>query len=238
MPTLGARSLRRRRNIRGWVLIVGLTLLLASWAGYRLWVQPTWISRLAPVIAEFITLVEMAAVLTMAALWIALWWYRGRRPRSPALLVDLEQLRALSPKEFEEFVAILFRNKGYRVMMRGRSGDRGVDLELMKPDGKRAIVQCKRYRRKIGPEIARELYGTLLHEKAAHAFLVTTAGISDATRTWARGKSMTLIDGPTLQGIIAVLDDEVTNWTRYDLPEKHTDESPSIMPPTPPSKIN
>jgi len=99
----------------------------------------------------------------------------------------------------------VFRRKGYRVKVRGRRGDEGVDQELSQPDGKRAIVQCKRHQNAIGPEIARELYGTLMHEQASHAFLVTTAEISDATRRWAAGKSMTLIDGATLVEIAHAL---------------------------------
>jgi restriction endonuclease Mrr len=46
----------------------------------------------------------------------------------------------------------------------------------------------------------------LIHEGAAHAFLVTTAEISEATRQWAQGKSMTLVDGETLLQIAAELD--------------------------------
>ena len=37
-----------------------------------------------------------------------------------------------------------------------------------------------------------------MHEGVAHAFLVTTADISDAARAWSQGKPMTLIDGATL----------------------------------------
>ena len=50
----------------------------------------------------------------------------------------------------------------------------------------------------MGEKIVRDLYGTLMHEGAFHAFLVTTAEISDAAEKWARGKPITLIDGPTL----------------------------------------
>jgi restriction system protein len=85
------------------------------------------------------------------------------------------------------------------------SGDLGVDLVITSTGGKRAIAQCKRYRSTIGPDIVRELYGTLMHEGVSHAFLVTTAEISDAAREWARGKPMTLIDGPTLVQIATSL---------------------------------
>ena len=55
----------------------------------------------------------------------------------------------------------------------------------------------------------RELYGTLIHEKVAHAFLVTTADISDAAREWARGKPMTLIDGKMLVQVVTAVEDDV-----------------------------
>jgi restriction system protein len=90
--------------------------------------------------------------------------------------------------------------------VRGRSGDHGVDLELTAPDRRHAIVQCKRYRDTVGEEIVRSLFGTMLHETAYHAFLVTTADISEAARIWAAGKPLTLIDGPTLVQIATSLE--------------------------------
>ena len=116
-----------------------------------------------------------------------------------------EKLYGLSPRAFERYAASLFRQKGYKVVVRGRSGDLGVDLEVTDGHGRRAIVQCKRYRDTVGAEVVRELYGTLIHEQVAHAFLVTTADISESAREWARGKPMTLIDGGTLVAIADAL---------------------------------
>jgi restriction system protein len=72
-------------------------------------------------------------------------------------------------------------------------------------------VQCKRYRNAIGPDIVRELFGTMIHERVHHAFLVTTASISDSAREWAAHKPMTLIDGPTLVQIAAALNKDSTS---------------------------
>ena len=119
--------------------------------------------------------------------------------------MNLAELFDINPKEFEHYVADLFRLKGYQVNVRGRSGDHGVDLELTGAGYKKAIVQCKRYRDTVGEKIIRDLYGTLLHEKVSRAFLVTTADISDAARRWAEGKPITLIDGPTLVSIASSL---------------------------------
>ncbi len=194
--------------VQGWILIAGLTILYALWLFYRAAAQPGWALGLSPAMDELLGLMETAGAFTLGFLWFSLWQRRRRRTRlgqRPLPAMTLDQLYDLSPKEFEQYVAQLFRQKGYRVTLRGQKGDLGVDLELVKPGGKRAIVQCKRYQNRIEPKIVRELYGTLVHERAAHAFLATTAAISNAAREWAQHKPMTLIDGETLVQIAAAL---------------------------------
>jgi len=190
----------------GWLILVVLSALFGGWFLYRLIFSPSWPGALPTSLAELMSLVEWAAAMTLIILWAGLLW-RRRTSLAPAAgqALDLDQMYALSPKAFELYVAGLFRRKGYRVAVRGRSGDHGVDLELS-GGGRRAIVQCKRYRDTVGEEIVRGLFGTLLHETAHHAFLITTADISEAARIWAEGKPMTLIDGPTLVKIAAALD--------------------------------
>ena len=187
---------------RGLLIIGALTFWLFGWLLFRWVFQPQWMSRLPGIVAEIVALAEIAGAFTLAFLWAGLGWRYWRHLREGVArthsVLTLEKLYALSPKAFERYVAGLFRQKGYRVVVRGRSGDLGVDLELTGADGRRAIVQCKRYQNTIGAEIIRELYGTLMHERVIWAFLVTTADVSDAAREWAAGKPITLIDGTTL----------------------------------------
>jgi len=202
------RNPSRRAYLQGWLLIAGLTAPFVLWLGYRWLVQPAWLALLPPVLNELLTLVEAASAFTVAFLWFALAWQQYRRSRIETIAtdtLDVGDLYALSPAEFERYVAWLFRQKGYSVKVRGRSGDHGVDLELIRPGRPKAIVQCKRYQNTVGPDVVRELYGTLVHERAVHAFLVTTADISDAARQWARYKPITLIDGRTLVQVAAAL---------------------------------
>ncbi|GJM40813.1 MAG: hypothetical protein DHS20C20_10950 [Ardenticatenaceae bacterium] len=182
-----------------------LTAVYLFWLLIRAISQPSWLLNLSGVATEFVRLVEVGWLATLLVLWGLVWWQKQREVKRPFTPLNLEQLYNLQPAEFEQYVGQLFRQKKYKVQMRGRSGDLGVDLMLTRNGGKRAIVQCKRYRSTIGPDIVRELYGTLIHEGVAHAFLVTTATISDSARTWARGKPMTLIDGPTLVEIAHTL---------------------------------
>lgn len=196
----------KRKLSHGRLTIILLTILYLIWLFVRVISQPDWLSDLPPVVAELMQAAELAGLLTLGVLWGVLWWHGRRQKPEPVPPLDREKLYALNPYDFERYVADLFRNKGYRVQLRGRSGDAGVDLMLTQRSGKRAIVQCKRYRRAIGPDIVRELYGTLVHERVSHAFLVTTADISDSAREWAQGKPITLIDGDSLAHIAAVLD--------------------------------
>lgn len=198
---------RGRGYVSAWLILAVMSLIYIGWLGYRWLVQPAWPQVLPDLVAEFLRLVELATALTLVVLWAGLLWRRKVQAASTARLVlSVDQMYELSPKAFEHYVADLFRRKGYRVHVRGRSGDHGVDLELKSTGGRRAIVQCKRYRDTVGEEVVRGLFGTLLHERAHHAFLVTTADVSDAACKWAAGKPMTLIDGPTLADIARIID--------------------------------
>lgn len=193
-------------RFNGRMIIIFLTVVYGFWLLLRLFFQPAWVGELPSIVTELMVLAERAGLVTLMLVW-GVWWWHGRQPAVvPVEPLDRETLYNLNPYDFERYVANLFRSKGYKVQLRGRSGDAGVDLMLTQPGGKKAIVQCKRYRRPIGPDIIRELYGTLMHERVAHAFLVTTADISDSAREWAQGKPMTLVDGAALAEIAAVLD--------------------------------
>ena len=122
---------------------------------------------------------------------------RLRQTHWPAL--NLEQLYALSPSEFEAYVAErIFARQGYTVENTRDVKDGGVDIIVTDAHGRVAIVQCKRYRNTVGEAIVRDLYGTMLHSEAMMAYLITTSNISDAARRWAAGKPISLIDGTQL----------------------------------------
>lgn len=197
---------KKQGAFSGWLIMVLLSAGYFGWLIYRWQAQPGWLGVLPSFFNELLNLIEMAVGMTLILLWAGLTWRQYRQlNRVPSQNLGKKQLFKLSPKAFEHYVADLFRQKGYRVVVRGKSGDHGVDLELFGSGHKRAIVQCKRYRDTVGEVTVRDLYGTLLHERASRAFLVTTADISDAARLWASGKPITLIDGDTLVDIATSL---------------------------------
>lgn len=189
---------RRRISQLTWLLSI-LSLFFVGWVLWRYGVAADAVLRMPPWFVDLLGLLTGAGLLTLVVLWgVVIWQHRQLRVDRAFQHLSIEELYALTPRDFEHYVAELFEQRGYKVEVRGRAGDLGVDLMLTQNDGRRAIVQCKRYRHPIGPEIVRELFGTMLHERAAHGFLVTTAEISEGARTWAADKPITLIDGKIL----------------------------------------
>lgn len=134
--------------------------------------------------------------------WALVAWDRWRGPTAEPEEADeiqtLDDLLALSPTDFEAWVQRLFRSRGYFTHNTPDTGDHGVDLWVVSPQGERAIVQCKRYRGVVGETAVRDLYGVMQHEAAPRGFLVTTGGISAAAARWAQDKPIDLIDGARL----------------------------------------
>ncbi|MGQ9768420.1 MAG: restriction endonuclease [Anaerolineae bacterium] len=115
----------------------------------------------------------------------------------------LAQMLALEPDEFEIWVGLLFQLGGYRVRNTQYVADHGIDLEVSGNGLRRGLVQCKRYRGTVGEPTIRDLYGTLVHERADYAWLATTGGVSRQAREWANGKPMELWDGQRLVELAA-----------------------------------
>jgi len=145
------------------------------------------------------------ALVSALGAWHARGWYarwrrrlrrRPRRRRPRGLPVGTH----ISPAQFEELVAELFRAWGWHAQVTGRSGDRGVDIRLCRRDT-RALVQCKRYRDLVPPSEVRAFYGTLVREQADFGFFVTTGRFSANTRREAAQfrPPVILVDGRTLR---------------------------------------
>lgn len=142
----------------------------------------------------FILLGAVSGGITL--IW-SFWQWRENRIRLSNLR-KLEDLIALSPQAFEAVVAELFETHGYRVELVGGTSDHGVDIVMWNAQGEKWIVQCKRYSGSVGEPVVRDLYGTMLHEEAQGAFLMTTGSFTHKASSWAVGKPIILYDGEDL----------------------------------------
>lgn len=112
-------------------------------------------------------------------------------------------LEKMSWREFEGLVAETFRQKGYRVELRGGAGaDGGIDVELFMGRD-RYLVQCKQWKtRQVGVAIVRELYGVMAAEGAVGGFVVASGSFTADAAEFAQGKSIELVDARKLRQLI------------------------------------
>ena len=117
---------------------------------------------------------------------------------------SLETIRSMSWQEFELLVGEAFKRKGFEVKENGGGGaDGGIDLILNK-NGKKSIVQCKRWKTfSIGVPLIRELYGVMTAERANDCIFVSSGNYTAEARLFAEGKPIWLIDGSELLDLVS-----------------------------------
>lgn len=116
---------------------------------------------------------------------------------------NIDSIRALSWRQFEEMVGEAYRRQGFHVIENQTAGaDGGIDIQLKK-DGFRHLVQCKQYRKsKVGVSIVREMYGVLIAEKAASMTIITSGYFTQDAQKFAYDKPIDLINGKQLERMV------------------------------------
>jgi len=130
-------------------------------------------------------------------------WRAVQRNRRTLYLKDM---LALSPADFEEAMADLFRDLGYRNVARtGGAGDLAADITCRDRRGRSVIVQCKRYARDnhVGSPVIQQFIGMItVHHKADHGIVVTTSSFTPAAHDLAKTHGVTLYDGIGLADLV------------------------------------
>ncbi len=107
--------------------------------------------------------------------------------QSPYLLDEV------TPRQFEEIVAEVFRSKGFEVDLTKRTRDGGKDIIAVHTDAigikNKYFVECKRYAEsnKISVDIVRSLYGVMNTVDGPNkAIIVTTSTFTDDARKFVK----------------------------------------------------
>jgi restriction system protein len=195
-PQRGESS--QRRGLVGASLWLGSALWLMAYGGLGVLLWREGVARWG----MLHTFLLVSSIILGVVVGLGWWKALAQKPHFGGRWKPLnqEQLMALSPSEFEAYVAErLFVRRGFQVINVRDTKDGGVDVLVTDHLGQKAIVQCKRYRNStVGASVVRDLYGTMMHEGAVYGYLVTSGPISEEARRWAAGKPMQLIDGKQL----------------------------------------
>jgi restriction system protein len=110
------------------------------------------------------------------------------------------EIDRMDGRTFEERLAVLFRQLGYKVDLVGRTGDFGADLVVSR-DGARCAVQAKqRSRGSVGIKAVQEVVGSLPHHRCQRGLVVTNQRFTTAARQLAREHGVQLWEREALIG--------------------------------------
>jgi|GEM_PF-2451345 len=142
------------------------------------------------------------AIIVGVSILAARRWWRITHPWAKEILGigSIQDIYAMSPARFEEYVSFLFKHDGYTCKVVGQTGDQGIDIEMRRHGHngpERVVAQCKRYSGSVGQPIVREFYGSYANE-AVDGYLVTTATFTQPARDWAKTRPIHLVDGADL----------------------------------------
>ena len=110
----------------------------------------------------------------------------------------------LDGKEFEEYVAQVLRDNGYRhVEVTRYSGDQGIDI-LAERGGKTYGIQCKNYVNAVGNAAVQEAYAGAQYYDCEIAVVVCPGEFTNAAKTLAASTGVQLWDGQKLTRMMKV----------------------------------
>ncbi|WP_320779190.1 restriction endonuclease [Streptomyces sp. CRN 30] len=153
-----------------------------------------------------LVVVLAAMALGVVALRLAAYGRREARAERARLAEEarraarrsLDAVLAMDDRQFEEFVAGLCRRDGCTQVRRvGGAGDLGADVTGRLPDGRRLVVQCKRYakHRTVGSRDLQTFNGTARAEHGADVpVYVATCVFTRPAREFAARHRLCLID--------------------------------------------
>lgn len=157
------------------------TMIFAASFGYGGWYV---FSTVEGLVAGIITYV------VLSVLWKLRKTIFERRRLRKAGIREIDQMTG---EEFEQYLEMLFKRRGYRVSMTATSGDYGCDLLLQ--DGSEVIaVQAKRYSGSVGVKAVQEIIGAVRMYEATEAWVVTNSYFTKQAIQLADSNDVYLID--------------------------------------------
>lgn len=163
---------RTRRQLQGWGIVVALAVTV--------WVAGNW-ATVWPVLVTVLAIVVVggAGWGLLRAHRLAVGGDRQWRAQEEARARELSmtEVDALSWQDFEHYIADLCRRDGCtKVVVSGKSGDLGADVVGYLADGRKLVVQVKKYapERSVSSQDMQKFVGTARLEHGADVALFVT----------------------------------------------------------------
>lgn len=148
----------------------------------------------------FINLNKLISIL-MFILFSGIYVLYKKRRENNLKNSTIKNIDNMTGEEFEEFLQVIFKSKGYKTMLTPITGDYGADL-LVKKNGVKTVIQAKRWKSIVGVEAVQQVVASMRYYKATDAMVITNNYYSqnainlakvNNVRLWDRGDVIKLI---------------------------------------------
>ncbi|MFF1358763.1 restriction endonuclease [Streptomyces sp. NPDC058297] len=193
------RKVRRRLRRISWGWAAGIAI-----GGYIVAKTYPWQSIAAVAVVAVAVILHVVRPARMAGAFTRIDRLYARRRAQPQQQRPLEAFKRMTPAGFEHAIADLARESDdvRHAEVNGGANDRGADVLITLKNGRRVLVQCKRYiGHAVGSEHVQIVNGTYQHIHGCDlAVIVTTSGFTAAARETQSliGRDIRLVDGDAL----------------------------------------
>jgi HJR/Mrr/RecB family endonuclease len=183
---------RKRRAKRSASEIYGLTVLFLLLAGLVL------ASRANTLQGALLLSIIIGVPILFIAIKLYFRWKQVQRLR----MLKLEDIDSMPGHQFEQYVARLMQQQGYKTTVTKGSGDLGVDI-IAEKNGIRCAVQCKRYGSNIPRTAISDAVAGKQHYKCTQAMVVTNQHFTPGAIELAKSTECILVDRTLLASWVA-----------------------------------
>ncbi len=149
---------------------------------------------------EVTIFVTVLAVVIFIVVLIMIGIQRTERLKRSGI-ADIDKMEGV---QFEQYLGHLFKGQGYKVQVTRATGDYGADLIIQK-DGRKVVVQAKRYSKNVGIKAVQEAQAAIAHYGANEAWVVTNSDFTAAAHDLAKSNKVRLINREALVEMILAL---------------------------------
>ncbi|WP_150272204.1 restriction endonuclease [Paenibacillus tepidiphilus] len=135
-------------------------------------------------------------------------------------IADIDKMEGI---QFEKYLGHLFRAQGYKAEVTRAVGDYGADLIIQK-DGRKIVVQAKRYNKNVGIKAVQEAQASIAHYGASEAWVVSNSDYTAATYELAQSNRVKLINREVLIGMILAMNPDAAPTPKAVMAEVPVDE--------------
>jgi hypothetical protein len=123
---------------------------------------------------------------------------------SAAWLTEASAYLAMTPRQFEDAIAELFRRLGYEVKQTPFSNDGGKDAIAWK-DGRKFLIECKRFAadKSVGRRDVQILHSAVVDSKAEQGFYVTTGSYARTAVAYAKNNNLKIYDHAAIPWLVS-----------------------------------